>query len=102
MGVRVIDTTPEIRIAVQMVTANSRKILPRIPLMNRMGMNTAASEMVIERIENTNSLDHRYDASMGVNPFSMCRTMFSSITMASSTTKQTDRINAIMDSVFRL
>ena len=50
MGVRLSDTKPEIRIATMMVTANSWNRRPRMPLMNSTGMNTAASERVIERI----------------------------------------------------
>jgi len=50
MGVRLIETMPEIRIAVQMVIANSRNNLPKLPDMNRIGMNTAASESVIDTI----------------------------------------------------
>ena len=50
IGVSVTDTTPEIRIAVVIVTANSRNSRPRMPLMNRIGMNTAASDIVIETI----------------------------------------------------
>ena len=50
IGVSVTDTTPEIRIAVVIVTANSRNSRPSIPLMNRIGMNTAASDVVIVRI----------------------------------------------------
>ncbi len=39
---------------------------------------------------------------MRVLPISMWRTMFSSITMASSTTKPTDSVSAISDRLFRL
>src|ERR1035438_1225091 len=38
MGVRVTETNPEIRIAAQMVTANSLKSRPRMPPMNSTGM----------------------------------------------------------------
>jgi len=57
MGVRLIETIPEIRMAVQMVTANSRNSRPKMPDMNRMGMNTAASESVIATIVKPISLD---------------------------------------------
>ena len=50
IGVSVIDTTPEMRIAAVIVTANSRNSRPRMPPMNRIGMNTAASDVVIVRI----------------------------------------------------
>ena len=96
------ETTPETRMAVQMVTANSRNMRPSMPLMNRIGMKTAASEMVIERMVNPISLDPLKAAAMGLRPLSMWRTVFSSMTMASSTTKHTERISAIIDSVLRL
>ncbi len=62
MGVSVTDTIPEIRIATQMVTENSRNSRPRIPLMNSTGMNTAASESVIETMVNPISEDPTSEA----------------------------------------
>ena len=50
MGVRVSETKPEIRIATLMVTANSWNSRPMMPPMNSTGMNTAASDSVIERM----------------------------------------------------
>ena len=44
------ETKPETRIATPMVTANSWNSRPRMPPMNSTGMNTAASESVIETI----------------------------------------------------
>ena len=82
------------------VTANSRNSRPRMPLMNRIGMNTAASDMVIVRIVKPISFEPFSAASSGVSPFSMWRTMFSSITIASSTTKPIERISAIIDRLF--
>ncbi len=49
MGVRLRETNPEIRIATMMVTANSWNSRPMMPLMNSTGMNTAASDRVIDR-----------------------------------------------------
>jgi hypothetical protein len=98
----VTDTTPEIRIAVVIVTANSRNRRPRIPLMKRIGMNTAASDVVIVRIVKPISFDPFNDASSGFSPASMWRTMFSSITIASSTTKPIERISAIIERLLRL
>ena len=65
--------------------------------MNRIGMNTAASDTVMEMMVKPISLEPRSEASSGVSPISICRMMFSSITMASSTTKPTHRIKAIID-----
>ena len=70
--------------------------------MKRIGMNTAASDVVIVRIVKPISCDPFSDASSGPSPFSMCRTMFSSITMASSTTKPMQRMSAIIDRLLRL
>src|SRR5215469_6795668 len=97
MGVRLSETKPETKMAAVMVTANSCSNRPRIPLMNSTGMNTAASESVIEMMVNPISLAPRYAASMAVSPDSMWRTMFSNMTMASSTTNPTDRVRAMSD-----
>ena len=78
-----------------MVTANSCNILPSIPPIKRTGMKTATSERVIEMIVKPISLEPLNAASIGFSPCSMWRTMFSSITIASSTTKPTDRVRAI-------
>src|SRR5437660_1877263 len=77
IGVSVIDTTPEIRIALVIVTANSRNSRPRMPLMKRTGMNTAASDTVIDTIVNPISFEPFSAASNGRSPCSMWRTMFS-------------------------
>ena len=57
IGVSVTDTTPEIRIATQMVTENSRNSRPRMPPMNSTGMNTAASDSVIDTMVKPISLE---------------------------------------------
>ncbi len=102
MGVRLMETIPEIRMAVQMVTANSRNRRPRIPPMNRIGMKTAASDSVIETMVKPISFEPWSDASIGFSPCSMCRTIFSSMTIASSTTNPMERISAIMEMLLML
>src|SRR5258708_2799249 len=102
MGVRVTETTPEIRMATQMVTANSWNSRPSTPPMNKTGMNTAASDKVIETMVKLISFDPLSDAASGSSAISMWRTMFSSITIASSTTKPMERISAIMEMLLRL
>ena len=62
IGVSVTDTTPEIRIATQIVTENSRNSRPSTPPMNSTGMNTAASDSVIETIVKPISRDPTSDA----------------------------------------
>src|ERR1035441_1743979 len=95
MGVRVSETKPEIRIATTMVTENSCSRRPTMPPMNSTGMNTATSEKVMERIVKPISRAAFTAAVRRGSPISMWRTIFSSMTMASSTTKPTDRVSAI-------
>ena len=80
--------------ATEIVTANSRKMRPTMPPISSTGMNTAISEKVIEMMVKPISLAPLSAASNGRMPFSMWRTMFSSMTMASSTTKPTDSVSA--------
>ena len=65
--------------------------------MNNSGMNTAISDMVSEMTVKPISLAPRNAAFSGGSPFSMWRTMFSIITMASSTTKPVPMVSAISD-----
>ncbi len=102
IGVRLIDTKPDTRIATLIVTANSCSSRPTMPPMNSTGMNTAASEIVIEMMVKEISLEPSKAARMGSLPISMCRTMFSSMTIASSTTKPTQRVSAISERLSRL
>ena len=102
IGVSVSETTPEMRIATQMVTANSWNSRPRMPPMKSTGMNTAASDSVIERIVKPISREPSSAASSGGSPISMWRTMFSSMTIASSTTKPIESVSAISDRLSRL
>ncbi len=73
MGVSVTETTPEIRMATQIVTENSRNSRPSTPPMKRTGMNTAASDSVIDTIVNPISRDPTSDAVSGSSPISTCR-----------------------------
>ena len=50
IGVSVSDTRPLAKMAMMIVTENSRKIRPIRPLISTSGKNTAASESVIEMI----------------------------------------------------
>ncbi len=73
-----------------------------IPPMNRNGMKTAASDNVIERIVNPTSDAPSIAAwSLGF-PISRWRTMFSSITIASSTTNPTASVSAMSERLSRL
>ena len=97
IGVSVSDTTPETRTATPMMTANSWSSRPTTPPMNSTGMNTAASETVIDRMVKPISREPLSAASMRLSPASMWRTMFSSMTIASSTTKPTHSVSAISE-----
>ena len=85
---------PEIRIAMLMTRPNSLNMRPTTPPMNSTGMNTATSDNVIETMVKLTSLEPLNAASIGFMPPSMWRTIFSSMTMASSTTKPTARVSA--------
>ena len=80
--------------ATAIVTANSRNTRPTMPPISSTGMNTAISENVIETMVKPISRAPLSAASNGRMPPSMWRTMFSSMTMASSTTKPTDSVSA--------
>ena len=77
-----------------MVTANSRNTRPTMPPIISTGMKTAIRAKVIEMMVKPISADPLSAASNGRIPPSMWRTMFSSMTIASSTTKPTDSVNA--------
>ena len=73
-----------------------------MPPMNSSGMNTAASEMVMDRMVKPISREPSMEACIALLPISMWRTMFSSMTMASSTTNPTESVNAIRDKLSTL
>ncbi|MGY3359019.1 hypothetical protein ACVWZK_005682 [Bradyrhizobium sp. GM0.4] len=102
IGVSVSDTTAEVTTAIVRVSANSRNMRPTRPDMNNSGMNTAISDTVSEITVKPISLAPFSEASIALSPFSMWRTMFSIITMASSTTKPVPMVSAISDRLSRL
>ena len=102
MGVSVSETKPDTRIAALMVTANSWNSRPSSPPISSTGMNTATSDSVIERMVKPISREPSSAASIADFPCSMWRWMFSSITMASSTTNPTDSVSAINERLSRL
>ena len=97
MGVVVSETTSETRTAMESTTANSRKSRPMMPPIRRMGMNTATSEMLIDRTVKPISRAPVIAASSGGMPCSRWRMTFSTTTMASSTTKPVATVSAISD-----
>ncbi len=68
-----------------------------MPPMNSTGRKTAASEAVMETMVKPISRAPTRAASIRPIPSSMWRTMFSSITIASSTMNPTARVRAIRD-----
>ena len=57
MGVVVREISIDTTMAVDNVIANSRKRRPTMPLMSRIGMKTAISDMLIDRMVNPISLE---------------------------------------------
>ncbi len=102
MGVRVRDSTMETTTAALRVTANSRINRPTMPPMNISGVNTAISEIEIDRMVKPTSLAPSRAASKGFWPSSRRRQITSTMTMASSTTKPTAMDMAISDRLSRL
>ena len=97
IGVSVSDTIAEMTTAMVSVRANSRNMRPTSPVMNSSGMNTAISDRVSDMTVKPISLAPFRAACMGLSPFSMWRTMFSIMTMASSTTKPVPIVSAISE-----
>ncbi len=65
-------------------------------------MKTATRDRVMEMMVKPISLDPLRLASKTPSPFSIWRTMFSSMTMASSTTNPTERVKAMSERLSRL
>ena len=65
-------------------------------------MNTAASDSVIEMMVKTISREPSSVAASTLLPLSICRVMFSSMTIASSTTKPTQSVSAMSEMLSRL
>ena len=102
MGVSVKETTADTRMVTLRVTANSRKSLPTMSPMKSRGIKTAIREIVSETMVNPICSDPFNAACSGGSPCSMKRTMFSIMTMASSTTNPVEIVIAIKVKLFRL
>ena len=88
--------------ATAIVTANSLSSRPTMPPMNSTGMKTATSASVIETMVKAISFEPSIAARIGPLPISMCRTMFSRMTIVLSTMKATERMSASSDRLSRL
>ena len=102
IGVRVSETSAEIRMVIARVMANSRNRRPTTSPMNSSGISTAISETVSEMIVKPICRAPFSAAWKGGSPSSMWREMFSSMTMASSTTKPVAMVSAIRLRLLRL
>ena len=102
IGVVVSEITSEIMTATDSVTANSRNSRPTCPPMNSSGMNTATSDRLIDSTVKPTSRAPRSAASKRSMPASIWRVVFSSTTIASSTTKPVATVSAIRLRLFRL
>ena len=100
IGDSVRATTPEMMTAPASVNANSRKSAPVRPPWMPIGRYTAASVIVMAMIGPTSSRAALTAAGKGFSPSWMCRSTFSTMTIASSTTRPTER--TIASSVSRL
>src|ERR1035441_7227024 len=95
MGVVVSEISIDTMIAVDSVIANSRKRRPTMPAIRRIGIKTAISDMLMDRMVKPISFEPWNAAFIGGMPSSRRREMFSITTMASSTTKPVEIVNAI-------
>ncbi len=89
IGVSMRATTSENSTATAEVNANGRKNSPGIPPMNATGMNTAHSVSVVATTASPISMAASFAACSGCLPMRRWRTMFSTSTMASSTSMPT-------------
>ena len=95
IGVVVSEITSEISTATDSVTANSRNSRPIWPPMNSSGINTATSDKLIATTVKPTSRAPSSAAVKRSMPASRWRLVFSSTTMASSTTKPVATVSAI-------
>ena len=102
MGVVVSEMSIDTKTAVERVTANSRKRRPTIPPINRSGIKTAMSEMLMVKTVKPISSAPFSAAAKGFMPFSRWREIFSITTMASSTTKPVEMVMAISERLSRV
>ena len=97
IGVMVSETASETSTAIDSVMPNSRKKRPTIPPIKMIGMNTATSDRLIDRtVKPTSRAPTRAAWKRGM-PASMWRVMFSTTTIASSTTKPVATVSAMSD-----
>ena len=87
MGVSVSATSIDSPTAKAMTKPNSAKSRPAVPGKKEIGMKTAASVAVVATTAKNTCRAPSTAAARGPMPSARCRSMFSSTTMASSTTR---------------
>ena len=97
IGVSVREMTAETVTAIVRVKANSRNRRPMMPSMKRRGMKTAMRDKVSDTIGEADLARALVGGLEGAWPSSIWRTMFSIITMASSTTNPAAIVRAMSD-----
>ena len=102
IGTSVSETNAEATIASETITANSWNSRPITPGMKKIGMNTATSELEIEMMVKPTSREPRSAAWNGGSPASTWRMMFSSMTIASSTTRPTASVRPSSEMLSRV
>ena len=102
VGTRVRDTTAEMTMVTARVMANSRNRRPTTSPMNSSGISTAISDTVSEMMVKPICAAPLSAASSGSRPPRCSATMFSIMTMASSTTKPVAMVRAIRVRLLRL
>ena len=102
MGTSVSDTKADTTMDKPTTTANSWNKRPITPGMKKMGMNTAISDTEIEMMVKPTSRAPRSAAWKEFSPFSTWRMMFSSTTIASSTTRPTASVRPRSEMLSRL
>ena len=101
-GVPFSETTIDTSTEIDSTMANSRNSRPTMPPIARMGMKAAISDRLIDSTVKPISRAPFSAARRGDMPASTWRAMFSSTTMASSTTKPVAMVRAISDRLSRL
>ena len=97
VGVAVSEMIMDNTMVTESVMANCRNKRPTTPPISKMGMKTATREILMERTVGPISAAPRRAASIRFKPRSRRRVMFSSTTMASSTTKPLEIVKAMSD-----
>ena len=102
IGTNVNDTNAETMMASPTTTANSWNNRPITPGIKKIGIKTAMSDVEIDTIVKPTSRAPTNAAWKGASPFSTWRMIFSSTTIASSTTNPTAKVSPNSEILSRL